>query len=193
MEGIPGSLGGALRMNAGAMGRATFDVVESVRYLTMGGEVVDARREQIEAHYRHCPLFAGVNGAAPIALSAVLRCERGDGAVIQATLRRFADKRRSSQPSAPSAGCIFKNPREGLSAGRLIEEAGMKGRRVGGAMVSEAHGNFIVTHPGARAADVLELIGLIRTRVLEMFGVKLELEVQVVGRNSTGAADGTDF
>ncbi len=181
MEGIPASLGGALRMNAGAMGRATFDAVESLRYMDANGEVVDARRGQIDASYRRCALFTGAEGAKAIALSAVLRCERGDGAVIQETLRRYSDKRRASQPNAPSAGCIFKNPSATMSAGWLIESLGLKGSRVGGALVSAAHGNFIVTHAGARAADVLELIAMIRGVAKEARGVELETEVEILG------------
>lgn len=181
MEGIPASLGGALRMNAGAMGRATFDTVESLRYMDANGEVVDLRREQIDASYRRCALFTGASGAKRIALSAVLRCERGDGAVIQETMQRYLVKRRASQPNAPSAGCIFKNPSAQLSAGALIESLGLKGTRVGGAVVSEAHGNFIVTHQGARAADVLELIAMIRAVAKEARGVELETEVEILG------------
>jgi UDP-N-acetylmuramate--L-alanine ligase/UDP-N-acetylenolpyruvoylglucosamine reductase len=181
MEGIPASLGGALRMNAGAMGRATFDAVESLRYMDADGEVVDLRREQIDATYRRCALFTGADGAKRIALSAVLRCELGDGAVIQETMQRYLVKRRASQPNAPSAGCIFKNPSAQLSAGALIESLGLKGTRVGGAVVSEAHGNFIVTHQGARAADVLELIAMIRAVAKQARGVELETEVEILG------------
>ncbi|MFM8364669.1 MAG: UDP-N-acetylenolpyruvoylglucosamine reductase, partial [Verrucomicrobiota bacterium] len=114
------------------------------------------------------------------ALSAVLNGEPGDAASIDALMAASMEKRRTSQPVAASAGCIFKNPAE-IPAGRLIEELGLKGRRSGGAKVSEVHGNFIVNDGGASAADVLALIDEVKAAALAGCGIQLETEVQIVG------------
>jgi UDP-N-acetylenolpyruvoylglucosamine reductase len=178
LEGIPGSVGGALRMNAGAMGKQTFDVVEWVRYVSFAGEIYDADAKSLPVSYRSCPLFAN-----HVVLSVILRGEKTPRAEIDARLRQFEQKRWTSQPARPSAGCIFKNPRE-IAAGRLIDELGLKGTSVGGARVSEMHGNFIVNEGGATAADVLGLIELIRGRARQERGIELEPEVMILGRES---------
>ena len=176
LEGIPGSLGGALRMNAGAMGKQTFDVVESVRYVSLTGEIYEAAAETVPVSYRNCPLFAN-----HVVLAAVLRGEKTDRAVIDERLHQFEKKRWASQPAMPSAGCVFKNP--GLiPAGKLIDELGLKGTAVGGARVSEQHGNFIVNAGGATAGDVLALMEQICVRARQERGIELEPEVQILGR-----------
>jgi UDP-N-acetylmuramate--alanine ligase len=175
MEGIPGSVGGALRMNAGAMGRQTFDVVEWVRYVSLAGEVYDAEASTLPVMYRNCPVFAH-----HIALLAILRGERAARVTIDGKLRGYADRRRATQPARPSAGCVFKNP-PSVPAGKLIEELGFKGLSVGRARVSEVHGNFIVNDGGARATEVLDLIAMIRERARNQRGIELETEVMVVG------------
>jgi UDP-N-acetylmuramate--L-alanine ligase/UDP-N-acetylenolpyruvoylglucosamine reductase len=175
MEGIPGSLGGALRMNAGAMGRQTFDVVEWVRYISYSGNIYDAEAKSLPVTYRSCPVFDN-----HIALSAILRGVKTEKKSIDNRLRAFAKRRWASQPARPSAGCIFKNP-QAIPAGKLIEELGLKGMAVGGARVSELHGNFIVNEGKATASDVLELIAVIRERARQQRGIDLEPEVMVLG------------
>jgi len=175
LDGIPGSVGGALRMNAGAMGSRTFDVVEAVRFMDVEGQVHERARDRVEVEYRSCPLFED-----HIALGAVLKGHPAAREVIEERMKTFSRKRRQSQPAAPSAGCIFKNPLT-IPAGKLIDELGLKGARVGGAVVSSAHANFIVTEPGAKAADVLALIELIKQRAKAEGGIELETEVEIIG------------
>jgi UDP-N-acetylenolpyruvoylglucosamine reductase len=178
LEGIPGSVGGALRMNAGAMGGWMFDVVESVRFMDDHGAVHERARQEIEVSYRCCPLLC-----AQVALGAVLRGTPGDRVVIEDRMSGFSLKRWGSQPAAASAGCIFKNP-EAIPAGKLIDELGLKGTRVGAAKVSVEHGNFIVNEGGATGADMLALIELIRRRALDERGITLETEVEIVGEDA---------
>ncbi len=179
LEGIPGSLGGALRMNAGAMGRQTFEVVERVRYVSLAGEIREADARALPVTYRSCPLLND-----HVALAAVLRGERALQATIDTRLRAFGKKRWSSQPARPSAGCVFKNP-ETVPAGRLIEELELKGTTVGNARVSQEHGNFIVNDGGATAAEVLALIAMIRDRARRERGIELETEVMILGKEAT--------
>ncbi|HPA16421.1 MAG TPA: UDP-N-acetylmuramate--L-alanine ligase [Verrucomicrobiae bacterium] len=178
MEGIPASLGGALRMNAGAMGGWTFECVESVRVMDRAGGIVELAGSDLEVRYREVPMLRE-----NIALSAVLRGRPGDPAKIAAAMASYSQKRWKSQPAMPSAGCIFKNP-SACPAGKLIDELGLKGMTFGGAEVSHVHGNFIVNRGGARASDILELIGLVRARVREARGVELETEVIVIGEDA---------
>ena len=175
MEGIPGSLGGALRMNAGAMSASLFSAVEWVRFMDLAGEVSGRSAAEIPVEYRRCALFEK-----NIALEAGLRVGPMTREAIDEILGEYNRRRWQTQPAAPSAGCIFKNP-TGQSAGRLIDELGLKGTRVGGAVVSDRHGNFIVNEGSATAADVLALIGKIQERVRAERGIALETEVQVVG------------
>jgi UDP-N-acetylenolpyruvoylglucosamine reductase len=177
LEGIPGSVGGALRMNAGAHASWTFEVIEQVRYLTPDGETVDAPARDIPAQYRSCPFFA-----TNLAVAAVFRGRPGREEDIGERMAAFNRQRWGTQPRQPSAGCIFKNP-AAIPAGRLIEELGLKGCRVGGAEVSPVHGNFLVNVGEARAADVLALIDLIRARAQAERGVRLETEVEIVGED----------
>jgi UDP-N-acetylenolpyruvoylglucosamine reductase len=177
LEGIPGSVGGALRMNAGAMGGATFDVLESVRFMDPAGQVVEKPAREVSVEYRACPLFK-----THIALGAVFRGVPAARADIEARLDEFNTKRWTSQPAMPSAGCTFKNP-AAIPAGRLIDELGLKGTRVGGAMVSPDHGNFIVNEGNATARQILELIGIIQRRAKEMRGIDLHPEVEIVGED----------
>jgi UDP-N-acetylenolpyruvoylglucosamine reductase len=175
LEGIPGSVGGALRMNAGAMGGALFDVVESVRLMSFDGTVNERAARELAAAYRGCPTLA-----THIALAAVLRGQPGPREAIGQRMNEYSRKRWQSQPAAPSAGCMFKNPAS-IPAGKLIDELGLKGTRVGGAVVSIEHGNFIVNDGTASARDVLELIEIIRQRARAERGIGLETEVEVVG------------
>jgi UDP-N-acetylenolpyruvoylglucosamine reductase len=175
MDGIPGNLGGALRMNAGAMGTQTFDQVISLRFADRDGNIVTRQPTEIEVRYREVPVLRD-----HYALSAVLEGTRSDNGTIEALLGQSMSHRKETQPVAASAGCIFKNP-EGISAGRLIEELGLKGSSVGDARVSEIHGNFIVNGGNARASDVLALIDRIRECAHSQRGIRLETEVQILG------------
>ncbi|HYP17456.1 MAG TPA: UDP-N-acetylmuramate dehydrogenase [Opitutus sp.] len=177
LEGIPGSVGGALRMNAGAMGGWMFDVVEEVEAMTMDGVVRVLPRSTMHVQYRHC---AELHEA--IALGALLRpIAQADAEAVSRQIDVYRRKRHESQPREPSAGCIFKNP-PGNSAGRLIDESGLKGERVGDAEVSPVHANFIVNRGKATGADVLELVRRVRARVREVKGIELEPEVLLYGK-----------
>jgi UDP-N-acetylenolpyruvoylglucosamine reductase len=174
-EGIPGTIGGGLRMNAGAMGAEMFQLVESIRVMDMNGCVVERTPRELEIHYRSCPTLK-----AQVALGAVLRGEPASRESIQRRMDEFSRKRWSSQPAAPSAGCIFKNPIT-IPAGKLIDELGLKGARVGGAYVSAEHGNFIVNDGTATAQNVLDLIEMIRQRARAERGIELQTEVEIIG------------
>ena len=177
LEGIPGSVGGALRMNAGAMGGWIFDVVEEVHLMTMAGEIRAMKKAEMHAGYRHCAELEDT-----IALGAWLRPAASANATdIRRQIDVYQKKRVESQPREPSAGCIFKNP-PGASAGRLIEEAGLKGERVGDAEVSTVHANFIVNRGRATSADIIGLVKKVRARVKSARGVDLEPEVMLYGQ-----------
>ncbi|MGA2786533.1 MAG: UDP-N-acetylmuramate dehydrogenase [Verrucomicrobiota bacterium] len=175
LEGIPGTVGGALRMNAGAMGGATFDVVESVRLMDHTGKIQERSRAGVPVEYRSCPLLKD-----HIALGAVFKCRPAPREEIEQRMKAFSEKRWASQPTAPSAGCLFKNP-DAIPAGRLIDELGLKGTRVGGAVVSAEHGNFIVNDGEATARDVLELIAILQQRAKAGRGIVLQTEIEIVG------------
>ena len=165
-------------MNAGAMGGAMFEVVDQVHYLDREGRLHVRGREELHVEYRACrELQTG------IAIGAVLRT-RGPAevALVRQRIAELQRNRMESQPLEPSAGCIFKNP-PGDSAGRLIDECGLKGETVGGAEVSRVHANFIVNRGNASATDVLELVRRIRTRVRQIKGVELQPEVLLYGRH----------
>jgi len=177
LEGIPGNVGGALRMNAGAMGGWMFDVVEEVQAMTLDGELRTWAREAMQVSYRYCAELQ-----AAIALGALLRpMAQTDANAVNRQIDVYRRKRQESQPREPSAGCIFKNP-EGNSAGRLIDECGLKGMRVGDAEVSPVHANFIVNRGSATGADVVELVRRVRAKVKEARGVELEPEALLYGR-----------
>jgi len=175
LEGIPGTVGGALRMNAGAMGGAIFDTVESVRMMDFSGSIHERHARELPAEYRSCAAFKS-----HIALAATLRAKPGLRETIEQRMNECSRKRWQSQPAAPSAGCMFKNPAS-IPAGKLIDELELKGTRVGGAVVSLEHGNFIVNTGGATARDVLELIGVLKKRAREERGIELQTEVEIIG------------
>ena len=173
-SGIPGSLGGAIRMNAGAYGREWVDVLARYRFLTPEGDLVDKAPEPGEFRYRWSFLTGG-----RVVLAATAQLAEGDSATIRAQVAEYREKRGTSQPlSRRNAGCIFKNP-PGQSAGRLIDQAGLKGLRVGDAEVSPEHANFLVNHGHATAAEFAELMDTVRARVRETHGVELEPEVEL--------------
>ncbi|MEY2491611.1 MAG: UDP-N-acetylmuramate--alanine ligase [Verrucomicrobiota bacterium] len=175
MEGIPGEVGGALRMNAGAMGGQTFDNVVRVRFLDGEGNPHIKTPAEMEVHYRHVPTLEK-----NYAVSAVFRGRPSAKDEIVRKLEESQQKRRTSQPAASSAGCIFKNPVT-IPAGKLVDELGLKNRSVGKARVSEVHGNFIVNDGGATAEEMLELIEQIKAAARSERGIELETEVQIVG------------
>ena len=175
MEGIPGNLGGSLRMNAGAMGAETFEQVVSVRYCDQDGNIFTRPPAEMEVRYRDVRTLHQ-----NYALSATLRGTFADTKDIETRIADSERKRRESQPIAASAGCIFKNPNQ-TPAGRLIEELGFKNFTVGRARVSEVHGNFIVNDGGATAEEILTLIEEIKAAAARERGINLETEVQIVG------------
>ena len=177
LEGIPGSVGGALRMNAGAMGAWTFGAVESLRFMDHAGEIHERVADKVPVEYRACPLLK-----THLALGAVFKCTPLPRAEIEKRMMAYSEKRWESQPAAPSAGCIFKNPGT-IPAGKLVDELGLKGTRVGGAVVSAEHGNFIVNDGKATARDVLELIEILKVRVGEARGIELHTEVEIIGED----------
>jgi UDP-N-acetylmuramate dehydrogenase len=175
-EGIPGSLGGGLTMNAGAFGGEIGRVVTVLEGVTAEGEAQSIPRADLAFQYRRLDLPPG------FVITAVdLRLERGDEADLAARVAAAREKRKARQPLGfPNAGSIFKNPRGGF-AGKLLEDAGVKGLEIGGARVSELHANFIVNQGGATAADVRRLMEEMHRRVLAASGIRLEPEVKLVG------------
>jgi len=175
MEGIPGEVGGALRMNAGAMGAQTFENVTRIRYLDAEGNPQVKNRDELEVFYRRFPLLEK-----NFAISATFRGQRAERAEIDSRLRESQEKRRATQPVAKSAGCIFKNP-PSIPAGKLVDELGLKNSRVGNARVSKVHGNFIVNDGDATSAEILQLIDNIKSVARKERGIELETEVEIVG------------
>ncbi len=174
-SGIPGSLGGAIYMNAGAYGGQMSDIVKSVTYLENG--TIKKLEDGFGFGYRKS-IFADMG---VIILEAELKLEKADSTVIKAKMEEYKTRRNEKQPlNLPSAGSVFKRP-EGFFAGKLIEDAGLKGYRIGGAMVSEKHAGFIVNTGDATAADVAALISHIKKTVKERFSVELETEIKKVG------------
>ena len=178
LAGVPAHLGGAVAMNAGGGPGWMWDVVESVRVLDEDGSFRQLERAECAPRYRDGNLGGRV------VVGAVLRLAVDTPAAVDERTREYLRQKNATQPvSARSAGCVFKNPdpevSEGRSAGKLVEDCGFKGRRVGGALVSPLHGNFIVNRGGATAGEVLELVERVREGVFEEVGVLLELEVKV--------------
>ena len=194
LEGVPGTLGGALAMNAGCYGGETWNLVRSVTTVDHAG----ALRERTPAHYSigyrtvrlRCHQIASVapassmqrrTGAEEWFVSAVLGLPRGDGARSRQQVKELLARRIASQPlGEPNAGSVFRNP-PGTYAAQLIEACGLKGRRIGGALVSPKHANFIVNTGDASAADIEALIDLAQGSVKQKFGIELEREVRIVG------------
>lgn len=177
-SGIPGSAGGGMAMNAGAYGGQLSDVFEGCRALDPETGIISALSpaEMALGYRESAALSRGL-----IVTEAAFRLTAGDRSAIQAKMDDLSARRREKQPlNLPSAGSTFKRP-EGYFAGALIEQAGLKGLRVGGACVSEKHAGFVVNDRGATAKDVLDLIRLVQARVLEHSGVRLETEVRILG------------
>jgi len=176
--GIPGGLGGAVVMNAGAYGGEMKDVCDGVELVTRKGQKMFAPSDELEFGYRTSAIPKG-----SVITRVHLRFRRSDAATVGAKIEEVAARRRASARIAyPNAGSVFKNP-EGKSAGRLIEEAGLKGEICGGAQVSPTHANYIVNLGTAKARDVLSLMAAIRDKVYSRSGILLEPEVKVIGED----------
>ena len=176
-SGIPGTIGGACVMNAGAYGGEMKDVLESVTVLTGEGKIIELGRNELELGYR----TSVIAKKGYIVFGAALNLERGDGEKIKTYMDELKEKRVTKQPlEYPSAGSTFKRP-EGYFAGKLIEDAGLRGFQVGGAQVSEKHCGFVINRDHATAADIMELMRQVQIRVKENSGVDLEPEVKRLG------------
>jgi UDP-N-acetylmuramate dehydrogenase len=173
LVGIPGTVGGALHGNAGGKSGDIGQHVSSVRVVTIAGDTFVRQEDELAFAYRSSSLNE------LIILEATFDLHREDPEELTRRMRKLWIMKKATQPlTFQSAGCIFKNPR-GMSAGWLIEQAGLKGTRIGDAEFSDRHANFIVSHPGAASKDVLNLVDLARSKVSEQFGVDLELEIQI--------------
>ena len=175
--GIPGTLGGGVAMNAGAYGGEIKDCIVSAKVLTKEGERVVLKKEDLQLSYRNSVILQ----KGYLVLEATFSFEKGNPAEIQEEIKELNKRRREKQPlEYPSAGSTFKRP-EGYFAGKLIEDAGLRGYRVGDAQVSEKHCGFVVNRGEATAKDVAQLISDVQNRVMDEFGVKLEPEVRMIG------------
>lgn len=175
---MPGTVGGAVAMNAGAHGGETGRILTVAHLVTRGGERISVPVDQMRYSYRRSGL---IREEGHVVVAAEFRLRPESAETVIGRMKAYAARRRSTQPlGQPSSGSVFKNP-PGDHAGRLIEAAGLKGTRIGGAEISQVHANFIVNLGGARASDVKALIELARRVVHERFGIQLELEVELVG------------
>jgi UDP-N-acetylmuramate dehydrogenase len=173
LAGIPGTIGGGIRMNAGGKFGDIGALVQSVQVMDSNGEIFERTKDDLVFEYR------STNISAPFILSATLELEEDDPERIMRKTKEIWMYKRNTQPlNTKNCGCIFKNPR-GLSAGALIDQAGLKGMRVGGAEVSEKHANFVIAHAGCRADDVMKLVKVIREKVWEKNQIHLESEVKI--------------
>lgn len=174
--GIPGTVGGAVVMNAGAYGGEMKDIIAGVKVLDRNGSLISLTGDELQLSYRH----SIIPEQEYIVIEVEFLLEQGDKTKIQKNMSELAKRRREKQPlEYPSAGSTFKRP-EGHFAGKLIEDAGLKGFSVGDAAVSEKHSGFVINRGNADTKDILALIGQVQERVYQEFGVKLEMEVRVV-------------
>jgi UDP-N-acetylmuramate dehydrogenase len=176
LAGIPGAMGGCIRLNAGAFGSEMKDRLDAVRFMEASGEVAELSKNEVVMEYRRTSLSPD-----GVVLEARFALDDGNPGDMEAVQNDILSRRKEKQPlSFPSAGSVFKRPPGGF-AGRLIEEAGCKGLRIGDAVISKKHANFIVNVHYATAQDVLRLIDEVRDKVFQRFKVVLELEIQLVG------------
>ncbi len=174
--GIPGSCGGAAYMNAGAYGGEMKDVMVKCNHISLDGVKGSFEGSELDLSYRH----SVYTDSDYIITSVVVKLAKGDKAEIESKMRDFMGRRIDKQPlEYPSAGSVFKRP-EGYFAGALIEQSGLKGKRIGGAMVSEKHAGFIINYDNATTADILALVNFCRDTVKEKFGVELETEIKAI-------------
>lgn len=176
-SGIPGTIGGALVMNAGAYGGEMKDVIREALVMKQDGTLLRLSREELELGYR----TSIIAREGYVVLSALLELREGNAAEIEARMQELKEARTTKQPlDYPSAGSTFKRP-EGYFAGKLIMDSGLRGYRVGGAQVSEKHCGFVINTGDATAQDVMDLIAHVQKEVREQFGVKLEMEIKTLG------------
>lgn len=179
-SGIPGTLGGAIKMNAGAYGGQMSDIVVTTRYIDMSGEqpeIKEINNKEQEFSYRHS-VFSNKNA---IILDTTLKLHKEEKEKIQETMNQNNENRRAKQPvDKPSAGSTFKRGTDFITA-QLIDKCGLKGYTIGGAQVSEKHAGFIVNIKNATAKDVIELVELVKKQVFEKFNKNIELEIEVMG------------
>ena len=183
--GIPGTVGGGILMNAGTAAGSMEDVIDSIEVLLPDGELLKLERRQLVFRYRDLSLKNMVPKDAlekTIILTGQFQLRPADARSLKIEAREMWEQRKMTQPSHyASAGCFFKNPASGKTAGELIELAGLKGKKVGGAEVSSKHANFIINNDNATAADVLALMEIVQKTVLQTFNIELEPEVKIVG------------
>jgi len=178
LSGIPGSLGGALAMNAGAQGKEMKDITDTITLLTPQAEVIERNSGELRFTYRSLALSRGT-----VILKAVLKMKQSTRSILLGRIEKINRWRRRVQPlNLPSAGSVFKNP-PGQSAGQLVEQAGLKGFTLGNAQVSDKHANFIVNRGGATARDILSLMDIMQNSVYKATGIQLEPEICIAGEN----------
>jgi UDP-N-acetylmuramate dehydrogenase len=173
LTGIPGSIGGAVKMNAGGNFGDIGAAIETVTLMDNQGNICEKSKPELMFDYR------STNITAQFIINATLKLASADPEQIMRTVKEIWIYKKNSQPlNTRNCGCVFKNPR-GVSAGALIDRAGLKGLRIGGAVVSEKHANFIIAEDGCKSRDVVRLIDAIKERVKEQFGIELELEIEI--------------
>ena len=182
--GIPGTLGGSIMMNAGTHNGSMGQVVDSLRVISPEGRIATVAKDDLTFSYRQCHICT--EGASPyrpvIIIDAILKLAPGDAAELKQEADLLLESRKKSQPiHLKSAGCFFKNPRSGKSAGELIDLAGLKGTTMGGAMVSPLHANYLINTGEATARDMMALKDHVKRIVMDQFGVDLEEEVKIIG------------
>ena len=177
--GIPGSIGGAVKMNAGAYGTEIKDTIETVDLMNGSGEIRECKRDMLKFSYRNLdlPESAIITGASFL-------LNRGIKKQIQDRITEIMGMRKAKHPlEYHNAGSIFKNPKGGIPAGQIIDELGLKGTQIGGAKISQKHGNFIVNVSNAKAGDILTLIDMVKNKVRQYRGIDLETEVKIIGED----------
>jgi len=186
--GIPGTVGGAIIMNAGTPDGCVGDILESADILYPNGKSETVERKDLDFQYRrltfrNCAQKSDGTGNRPVILGGRFRLKRGDAETLKSEAESVMKNRKAKQPlNWPNAGSVFKNPNCKMSAGQLIDMAGLKRLTSGGAQVSEKHANFIVNRNGASASDILGLMETVRETVLKKYGIDLEPEVEIVGK-----------
>jgi UDP-N-acetylmuramate dehydrogenase len=177
--GIPGSIGGAVKMNAGAYGTEIKDTIETVDLMNGSGEIRECKRDMLKFSYRNLDLPEST-----IITGASFLLNRGIKKQIQNRITEIMGMRKAKHPlEYHNAGSIFKNPKGGIPAGQIIDELGLKGTQIGGAKISEKHGNFIVNVSNAKAGDILTLIDMVKNKVRQYRGIDLETEVKIIGED----------
>ena len=179
LSGIPGTVGGAIRMNAGAHGKEMKDIVDSVKCMDYDGNIIELKNRDMEFDYRKSIL----KNKNYIVLETILKFTKGNEEEIKEKMQNYANYRKEKQPiEYPSAGSTFKRGQDFITA-QLIDEAGLKGEHVGDAEVSEKHAGFIINKGNAKAQDVLDLIDKVKENIHEKFDKNIELEIEVIGEN----------